>query len=205
MTLALKLNRRHKAALFVTLVAAGASLVSGDAMKIGLGIVLLGVAFAWAFGSDSRVEHFLFLVCGLLIVIATLIHDWREHLVQSRRYRDEVTEFESRVPNFAKSYPLLLAMTSPLSQLKHSPPKSLPPTYVGVEQPDGGIDWYPPDAFLDPPPGLQLTREQLAHAIKTREPAYRTLETRTSSTNSWICTHAGGRLLLKTVRHQIFK
>jgi hypothetical protein len=189
-TLALRLNRRHKAALFVTLVAAGTGLVSGDTIKTTLGVVLLGMAFAWAFGSDSRVVHRLFLACGLLIVIGTLMYVWHFHREKARLYRDQVTEFERRIPDFAKSYSLLPdplppvssgpvsgTITVPVSQLKHSRDdknsrSSVPIGQVEEKQPDGSSRYYfiDPTHNYSPPAGLRLTRAQLVRVIRTKEP-----------------------------------
>ena len=47
------LNRRHKAVLFLTLVSAGAALLNRVPFKESLGLGLLGVAGAWAVGSDG--------------------------------------------------------------------------------------------------------------------------------------------------------
>lgn len=68
MTLAVRLNRRNKTALFLTLLAAGTSLMWGAGTKQTIGIVLLGVAFAWAFGSESRAVHWLFVVLGMALL-----------------------------------------------------------------------------------------------------------------------------------------
>ena len=46
------LNRRHKVLLFMTLVFTGCSLLLGDELRESLGFLLLGIAFAWAVGSD---------------------------------------------------------------------------------------------------------------------------------------------------------
>ena len=51
--LAVTLNRRHKAILFVTLVVSGCALLLGAELKETLGFIMLGVAFAWAIGSDG--------------------------------------------------------------------------------------------------------------------------------------------------------
>jgi hypothetical protein len=180
MTLALKLNRRHKAALFVTLVAAGTGLVLGASMKIGLGIILLGVAFAWAFGSDSRSVHRLFLACGLLIVIGSLVYDCHAHREQARAYQDQVAEFEREIPEIAERDPLLPYDVECPDQ--HKGRADLPPLvadgWVPVKQPDGSYDYSPKDKFPDgdPPTGIRLTRDQLAEAIKTKDPACQTSE-----------------------------
>jgi len=47
------LNRRHKAGLFLVLVATGLSLFFEASAKQTAGIVLLGVAATWLFGSVS--------------------------------------------------------------------------------------------------------------------------------------------------------
>jgi hypothetical protein len=47
------LNRRHKAVLFVTLVVSGCSLLVGAQLRGALGFMTLGVAIAWAIGSDT--------------------------------------------------------------------------------------------------------------------------------------------------------
>lgn len=47
------LNRRHKALLFIALVITGCSLLLGAELKDALGFLLLGIAFAWAVGSDT--------------------------------------------------------------------------------------------------------------------------------------------------------
>src|SRR5690348_10383024 len=46
------LNRRHKAIFFVTLVLTGCGLLVGADLKECLGFMILGVAFAWAVGSE---------------------------------------------------------------------------------------------------------------------------------------------------------
>lgn len=47
------LNRRHKAILFLTLVFTGCALLLGSELKVALGAMMLGVALAWAVGSDA--------------------------------------------------------------------------------------------------------------------------------------------------------
>jgi hypothetical protein len=47
------LNRRHKAILFVTLVVSGCALLLGAELRAALGFMMLGVAFAWATGSET--------------------------------------------------------------------------------------------------------------------------------------------------------
>jgi hypothetical protein len=47
------LNRRHKTALFITLIVTGCSLLAGATLAEGLGILILGLTFAWVFGSAA--------------------------------------------------------------------------------------------------------------------------------------------------------
>jgi len=61
MILPLNLNRSHKVTLFLTVVLAGFAALNAAKMMEVVGILLLGLALAWAFGSDSRVVHWLFL------------------------------------------------------------------------------------------------------------------------------------------------
>jgi hypothetical protein len=178
MAIAQRLNRRHKAALFVMLVAAGASLVSGGTMKVGLGIILLGIAFTWAFGSGSRAVHRLVLACGLFIVFGSLGYAWEAHREKTTLYRDEIAQFEREIPDLAKMYHLLPYDVECPDQ--HMGPVDLssgiPANWVPVKQPDGSYRYYPEDNFPDgdPPTGLRLTRDQLSHAIKTKDPACQT-------------------------------
>lgn len=46
------MNRRHTAVLFVSLVLTGSALLAGAEVKQALGMMMLGVALAWAVGSD---------------------------------------------------------------------------------------------------------------------------------------------------------
>ena len=64
-----KLNRRHKAALCSTLICVGLIVLLGGAVRPTLGIGLLGLAFSWALGSDNRLVHWLFVICGLLLLV----------------------------------------------------------------------------------------------------------------------------------------
>ena len=45
-------NHRHKAILFVTLVVSGCALLLGAQLREAVGFMMLGVAFAWAIGSN---------------------------------------------------------------------------------------------------------------------------------------------------------
>lgn len=55
------LNLRHKIISFITLVAAGSGLLAGITLNEGLGILLLGAAFAWLAGSDAASRTYRYL------------------------------------------------------------------------------------------------------------------------------------------------
>jgi hypothetical protein len=106
MILPLNLNRRHKVALFFTLALAGIAALNAAKMMEVVGILLLGLALAWAFGSDSRVVHWLFLSLGLLLTCLTVGGAWYIHQSYSNLYAQKVAAFEQRIPELANKYPL---------------------------------------------------------------------------------------------------
>lgn len=106
MALPLRLNRRHKVALFLILVFAGIAALSGAKMMEVVGIFLLGLAFGWAVGSDSRVFHWLFLSIGIVIACAPICFSWYDHRRETNLYAWKVADFEQRIPELAKEYPL---------------------------------------------------------------------------------------------------
>ena len=105
MTFPVELNRRHKAVLFLTLVAAGVSLVLGAVAKQTAGVALLGLAFAWAFGSNSRIVHWLFVASGSALLVAPIGFDWYTDRHTAKLYESRVAAFERRIPELAKQYP----------------------------------------------------------------------------------------------------
>jgi hypothetical protein len=105
MTLPGGLNRRHKTALFLTIVAAGVSLLLAAGAKQTAGVALLGVAFAWAFGSNSRIVHWLFVASGSALLAAPIGFDWYTYRHTAKLYENQVAAFESRIPEFAKQHP----------------------------------------------------------------------------------------------------
>jgi hypothetical protein len=48
-----KLNRRHKAGLFITIVFVGLSLLARESLETAIGFFFLGIAASWAIGSAS--------------------------------------------------------------------------------------------------------------------------------------------------------
>ena len=105
MILPFQLNRRHRVALFLTLLGTGASLVLGAGVQQAAGIVLLGTALAWAFGSNSRFIHSLFAVLGFALSVGPLAYHWYSYRATSKKYQERVAEFERKIPELASSYP----------------------------------------------------------------------------------------------------
>lgn len=104
MILPLNLNRRHKVTLFLTVLLAGIAALNSAKMMQVVGILLLGSALAWAFGSDSRVVHWLFLSCGLLLTSGTVGLAWLVHQRDTNLYAQKVAAFEQRIPELAQEH-----------------------------------------------------------------------------------------------------
>jgi hypothetical protein len=66
-------NRRRSSVLFLTILVAGASLLFPKVgAKQTVGIMFLGMVFAWAFGSNRRIVHWLFVISGLALLAFSL-------------------------------------------------------------------------------------------------------------------------------------
>src|ERR1019366_5853447 len=102
----LNLNIRHKVTLFHTVLLAGIAALNGAKMMQVVGTLLLSLALAWAFGSDSRVVHWLFLSLGVLLACGTVGLGWYFHQSDTNLYARKVAAFEHRIPELAKEYPL---------------------------------------------------------------------------------------------------
>ena len=100
-----QLNRRHRVALFLTLVATGLTLVLGGTIKETVGAVFLGMAVAWAFGSNSRTVHWLFFASGFLVLVAPLVAAWVDHRIATKTYEGKIAAFESRIPELSNQHP----------------------------------------------------------------------------------------------------
>ncbi len=96
------LNRRHKAGAFLVLVAAGLSLSFEASAKQTAGIVLLGVAATWLFGSVSlRVLGFvscsLGCISGLCVAILPILSERDSYLAASAEYDLALAEIRAAV------------------------------------------------------------------------------------------------------------
>jgi hypothetical protein len=69
-----KLNRRHKAGLFITIVFVGLSLLARESLETAIGFFFLGIAASWAIGSASlRFCYALLIAASASAVVGALI------------------------------------------------------------------------------------------------------------------------------------
>jgi len=106
MTFPIRLNRRHKAALFLALVGVGVGLLLGASAKQSLGIALLGMAFAWAFGCDNRPVQWLFVAAGTVLAFAPLTLQWHERREAVKQYQTNAAAFQRDIPKLSKRHPI---------------------------------------------------------------------------------------------------
>jgi len=70
-----------------------------------MGIALLGIAFALAFGSNSRLVHWTFAILGLASMLAPPCYEWYDRSGAIRGYETRVAAFEREIPELAKQFP----------------------------------------------------------------------------------------------------
>ena len=164
------LNRRHKAGLFLVLVATGLSLFFEASAKQTAGIVLLGVAATWLFGSVS-LRTLGFTACslacavGLLIAVVPLYQRWTSTIASGEEHDFAFSQIRQAVA----SAPVIL------------PP---PPGFMIEGFPPGAIvkplttspDTLPADFFEKTGSPEKMTRSEFAACIKQRYPEYRDME-----------------------------
>lgn len=134
-----KLNRRHKAVLFITMLGVGTGLMAGESIEIAIGLAFGGAALAWAVGSNSRIVHGAFVAAGVLLFCSGLIWNWKDYRSEVRYYKRQVAQFEKQIPALAYCYPLLPASTADwfvgigaanVKAMTHDPNfRKLPPAY----------------------------------------------------------------------------
>lgn len=88
----LMLNLRHKLALCATLVCVGLIVLLGAGTRAAIGIGILGVAFSWAFGSNYRLVHWLFVVFGFLLLVPGILDG-----LSWPRYKPEVLKDQAAI------------------------------------------------------------------------------------------------------------
>lgn len=87
------LNRRHKAVLFLTLLSMGLALSLFRAtLAQTLGVGLIGIALAWAIGSDSRVMHSLWVLLGVGFLLLAGANGWEDYEKERDTYHTQLVE-----------------------------------------------------------------------------------------------------------------
>lgn len=144
-TFSIKLNRRHKAALFLTLIAVGAGLLLGIDAKQIFGIILLGAAFAWALGTDSRLVHWLFVATGLTVMLFPFGLECHERYKANARYKSDIAAWKAaKITDLVPIEPKKDSISPP-------PPGFIPETAPGqkftIEPPEYILPDYKPKPF----------------------------------------------------------
>ena len=98
------LNRRHKAGLFLVLIATGLSLLFEASAKQTAGVVLLGLAATWLFGSLSLrtlgiIACLLACASGLFIAAYPVEADWERYQITFREYAFAVSQLRVAIAN----------------------------------------------------------------------------------------------------------
>src|SRR5579863_920624 len=96
------LNRRHKALLFLTLVAAGLSLLFGADAKQTAGVVLLGLATTWVLGGLSPrtiglSTSILALLAGVSIAGLPVLLGWTSFRSETRSYNSAISDLTDAI------------------------------------------------------------------------------------------------------------
>ncbi len=164
------LNRRHKTVLALALLIAGVALVGGQNFQVFIGLLVIGAAFAFLIGSNSRAVHTLFLVVGVGASIIPVAIDWANARRENKAYVERLDAFRGRLPAFRIRYPLpdartlgsvykwALSTKPDGSEISIGPseidftgtPETLPADFAG---------WDKPQTTFDPPWACYITRE----------------------------------------------
>ncbi len=103
------LNNRHKTGLFLTTLIAGLSLIMGETFRETLGVVIIGCALTWAYGSTSRMLRYCIGSLGILVFLTPLIAGGLDHHTAIKDYEQSLDTFKSELPQFAREHPDLSA------------------------------------------------------------------------------------------------
>jgi hypothetical protein len=133
-----ELNQRHKAGLFLTLVAVGILQVAGLSLHATFGAILLGLAFSLALGSNKRMVHVLFVICGLLLMAKPAVSVWKAH--------------RERVSIQAAANPFAAYGGHAIDQQQDQQIKGLPPGAIvrPIRPAQQKIEGLPPGAIVRP-------------------------------------------------------
>lgn len=104
-----RMNRRHRAGLFLTVIGAGLSLVLGATAKETIGTVLLSLAATWLVGSLNSQSAGLILsavttLAGFLIATTPILNDWKYSQHHSQDYNHAISDLQRAVDSALFQY-----------------------------------------------------------------------------------------------------
>ena len=144
------LNRRHKAGLFLTLVAVGCGLFLEVSVKQAVGITLLGIAFSWLIGSlnpRALIVAVAVLLCavGLYVAGSPVWLDWESTQRSASEYDVGITDLQAAIKG---AVILDMSTAQPIQGTK---PKGADPIRdLGlvrtVKIPESAKEWMRPEA-----------------------------------------------------------
>jgi hypothetical protein len=102
-------NQRHKVGLFITAIGAGLCLLVGTGFRETCGIILLGLAFAWAFGSSNRILRLCLAGIGLTLLLHPVTDALWSQYKAKHEYNEKLAAFEKQLPQLAREHPDLSA------------------------------------------------------------------------------------------------
>jgi hypothetical protein len=110
------LNRRHKVVIFVALIIAGVVLMNDSSLGEGLGVILIGVCFAWAVGSDYRPVYVILLLTGIILALGgPILPGRRDHQTAMTKFQSALTEYQAAIA----SYPDKVAVAKSWKETVH--------------------------------------------------------------------------------------
>jgi hypothetical protein len=101
----ISLNNRHKAGLFLTTVVAGLCLILGEDFRESLGVIIIGCALTWAYGSGSRLLRYSIGTIAVLAILTPTIVSLVDHHTAVTANEQSVTAYRASLPSLAKEYP----------------------------------------------------------------------------------------------------
>jgi hypothetical protein len=114
-------SNRHKIGLFLTTIVVGLCLILGSTLREAAGVVIIGLALTWAFGSSSRMLRYCIGGLGVLGFIAPLVVALTDHHNAVQLYDQSLDSFRSKLPQFAKEHLDLSAGIVDLSSSSAAP------------------------------------------------------------------------------------
>jgi hypothetical protein len=141
------LNWRHKAGLFLTLVAVGCGLFLELSAKQAVGIALIGIAFSWLIGSSRRALRVAFAIgicaVGLYIAAAPVWSDWKSKKESAAEYEIGISDLQYAIKSIFRG-----------TNIMDSPQGIVLTRFVTI--PDSSKSWIRPE-MADRTPGFPET------------------------------------------------